>query len=535
VTPTRALARAGALLAALALHASTACAEPGPASPVTPSAGWHYSGGAGRFLEDNGGLSGFFAALAQAESGTYPAGRVAIVQIGDSHTAADFFTSRLRQRLQAHFGDGGRGFMLPGRPFRYYGQRDAEYGSKGTWKLISGRKLDQGLLEPLGLAGMRVRASSPSAEAYVGTCSHCKAGRRVSRFEVFYRPLPAGGRLEYRVDEEAWKSFTTQSGETRARPGTRARGGAGGPVAGEPAMRLGYHEIPVPDGPHRLTVRPAGDGPVELYGIVSERQASGVVVDALGINGARAAHLFGWDFNYVGEQLAHRDPKLVIVAYGTNEAADGDKTDVSSVRRMLHEVVRRIQRGVPGASVLLLGPPDMARGEPAGCGEPRRRRGARKRRRPRNYLPCQYRTPALLEEVVALQRQTARDQGVAFFDSLAAVGGKNSMDGLYRQSPALAGRDRVHYTARGYEVWADRLFDELMARYQTWKRAATGGAFQPPSAGGAVRGSPQVAVRPVARPVVPVPAERPVATPPPLMPPGTADPSDDVDPSGDDD
>src|SRR5207302_11012269 len=41
---------------------------------------------------------------------------VTILQIGDSHTAADFFTGELRKRLQARYGDGGVGYVTAGRP-----------------------------------------------------------------------------------------------------------------------------------------------------------------------------------------------------------------------------------------------------------------------------------------------------------------------------------------------------------------------------------------------------------------------------------
>ena len=41
---------------------------------------------------------------------------ITILQLGDSHTAADFFTGELRKRLQAVFGNGGAGYMTAGRP-----------------------------------------------------------------------------------------------------------------------------------------------------------------------------------------------------------------------------------------------------------------------------------------------------------------------------------------------------------------------------------------------------------------------------------
>ena len=41
---------------------------------------------------------------------------VAVLQIGDSHTAADFFTGEVRRELQAKYGDGGVGYLEVGRP-----------------------------------------------------------------------------------------------------------------------------------------------------------------------------------------------------------------------------------------------------------------------------------------------------------------------------------------------------------------------------------------------------------------------------------
>src|SRR5580704_15310984 len=39
-----------------------------------------------------------------------------ILQIGDSHTAADYFTGELRQKLQARYGNGGVGYLDAGKP-----------------------------------------------------------------------------------------------------------------------------------------------------------------------------------------------------------------------------------------------------------------------------------------------------------------------------------------------------------------------------------------------------------------------------------
>ncbi len=54
-------------------------------------------------------LTPFFTAL-HAKA---PTSQLRILQFGDSHTAADFFTGELRTRFQSTYGNGGLGFQFP--------------------------------------------------------------------------------------------------------------------------------------------------------------------------------------------------------------------------------------------------------------------------------------------------------------------------------------------------------------------------------------------------------------------------------------
>nr|MBA3538863.1 hypothetical protein [Deltaproteobacteria bacterium] len=76
----------------------------------------------------SGSLDHLMIALAMAERGDATA-RTLIAVFGDSHTAGDSMTSRLRTTFQARFGDAGRGLVAAGRPpARHYYQRDVRYG-----------------------------------------------------------------------------------------------------------------------------------------------------------------------------------------------------------------------------------------------------------------------------------------------------------------------------------------------------------------------------------------------------------------------
>src|SRR5262249_20669522 len=105
---------------------------------------------------------------------------------------------------------------------------------------------------------------------------------------------------------------------------------------------------------HQLEVRAVGDGDVRVYGLSLDRREHGVVLDALGINGARITTALSWNEQHWAEQLKHRAPALVILAYGTNESTDVDVPQ-HAYERQLVDALGRVARAVPMASCLLLG------------------------------------------------------------------------------------------------------------------------------------------------------------------------------------
>jgi len=414
-----------------------------------------------------GALNSFFQALSKAEK-KQKDGRVLITQFGDSHTAGDNVTNRMRKTLQARFGNAGRGFLLAGKPMRHYYQQGARYGTRGRWVCERGGR--RKAAEPFGYAGVRVRSHRKNARVWVGTCKNCRQHRNVGQFEVFFGRSSNNGRVAYRVDTGRWRYFDTRKPR-------------------KDKTVSGYKVIKVPEGSHTLTLRAAGNGPVDLFGVALERKKPGVIVDALGRVGLMAQHLFKMDWQVIGEQLARRDPRLVVLQYGTNETYDDD-LKIDKLEKMYVELIQRIKKAVPKASILILGPPDVGMRELGrSCDRSRRqakRRARRLRRKGRKAVRlaktrtlrpgapivegCQYRTPKVLPEIIAAQRRAARTTKVAFFDSFAAMGGADMMALFHQQEPALAYRDHVHFTQRGAQLWADVLLVQLMSSYDKWRR-----------------------------------------------------------------
>ncbi|RZJ96650.1 MAG: hypothetical protein EON88_06540, partial [Brevundimonas sp.] len=100
-------------------------------------------------------LAGVFAALAATEAGTRDR-PVHILQIGDSHTAGDRITGKLRVDLQQRFGRAGRGVMPPGLPYDGYAPYQVTVAQRGWVMENAPLQPPAGAPTPrTGLAGVR--------------------------------------------------------------------------------------------------------------------------------------------------------------------------------------------------------------------------------------------------------------------------------------------------------------------------------------------------------------------------------------------
>ncbi|MCW5808107.1 MAG: hypothetical protein KIT31_37495 [Deltaproteobacteria bacterium] len=420
-----------------------AAVEPGAAVEAPAAMETH-----GYLVVPQGALERLNQALVAAERGDANA-RVGMLFFGDSHTAGDSMTSRLRGTFQKRFGDAGRGLVAAGKPTaRHYYQRDVKYGATGQWKTSVGGYKDP---EPYGICGMRIYGEKQGSQLWVETCAECPNGHSVGQFEIFYQAAPANGVLRYRVDDGPWAHLPTKT-QTIEPP--------------HPAR----HVIPVADGHHKLTIEHGGGGPLDLYGVALERAKPGVIVDSLGVVGRRLGSLRSWDWSVIGEQLATRDPRLVVLQYGTNEADDPD-LDLEALARYYDDTILRIRAAAPTASILILGPPDMGVREGGkACDAPKKPpRGSTV---DAGVIPeCEWRTPAAVREIIAVEHAAAVRNKVAFFDTFAAMGGADRMDEWVKAEPRQAYKDHVHFTDVGYRRWADELSQALLAAYDRHRAA----------------------------------------------------------------
>ena len=403
--PSRIFIATVSLVAAVAL-----CPRPGAADTGELGVPTSISDPSGRALHN------FHASLRLVEAGSV---KLRVVVLGASHVAGDGFTSLLRRRLQARFGDAGAGFVVLARPWTKYNRRDLQVTYSPRWRSYwvgRDRQRGDGLY---GLAGASFVSGSPEAFGRVATTAKSGKVRHVSSFEIFYWARPLGGTIDVFIDEKRRDPIPT-------------RADVPGP---------GYRVYAVDDRPHRLELRPRGDGEVMLFGAALERDVPGVVLDSLGVNGARAGDQLKWDDALFAAHLSHRHPALVVLAYGTNES--GDKRDpISHYEARLEKVVARVRRAAPLASCLLVGPSDW----------PLREAGA-------------YHARPRQREIIDAQRRAAHRHGCGFWDWRAAMGDALSMLRWRAASPPLALTDNVHLTLAGYEKIGGLLWGALMEGY----------------------------------------------------------------------
>lgn len=374
-------------------------------------------------IEDPSGraLDAFFAALMKTETADQP---TRVCHYGDSPITNDGITSTVRRLLQQRFGDAGHGFILIDKPWGWYGHvgvtSEASRGWQSDPMFISKGE------HYYGLGGVIFAASAAGVTANFGTASDSDTGRSVAAFDVYYLARPGGGDFETEVDGQFNSRVTTASGQ----------------------IASGFHRVSVAEGPHRLTIRTVGNGPVQLFGVVLESGRGGVEYDSLGVNGAFIGLLAHYlDADHWAEQLRHRRPNLVIIGYGANES-QFERLPMDQYEQDTREAIRRIRAAVPEAAIMLVGPMDRGMRGPGGG----------------------IVTRPMIPKLVAYQRRIAAETGCAFFDTFSAMGGDGTVARWFDAKPRLMGGDFTHPTWQGSEIVGTLINDAIIRAYEEYKR-----------------------------------------------------------------
>ncbi|WP_140186624.1 SGNH/GDSL hydrolase family protein [Providencia stuartii] len=330
--------------------------------------------------------------------------QIHIVQIGDSHTAADFFSGELRTLFQQRYGDAGPGFVPA---ISVPGQRTATINRKSDkqqWELFSSRK-DERFDYPLGgLVALPMKPTSRvqlvPLQAAAGTYQLQALYQNSSGGQMFVSPASSSP-ISLPTTGNTWRFSTPVSTQL----------------------------------PAEVTV--SNDSNLKLGGWLLRSNHPGVTLSALGINGATINMLDKWQPQWV-ETLAEMSPDMVILAYGTNEAFN-DNLDLVAYQQNLREKIRQIRQRMPESVILLVGPNDSIKFSHAAS--------------------CEAKMPVHLMNVIKIQKAIAAQENTLFWDWQAFMGGPCSIRSWAAQD--LARPDHVHLSAEGYKKSAQALYRQL--------------------------------------------------------------------------
>lgn len=364
-------------------------------------------------------LAGFYRSLLRTER-KEPGAITRIAHFGDSIIVSDYVSATLRRKLQKQFGDAGHGFMLVANPWPAYFHNDVYRFASSGWLVsrIVGPLAPDGIY---GLGGVSFRAP-PGARARFGTAKRGSFGRSVSHFELVYYQQPGGGQFDLNLDGKLHSTINTDN----------------------PEKRVATAVVSTTDGEHLLEVV-TRKGFSRMFGVVMEREAPGVVLDAIGIQGARARFLDKQDDAHWAQQLEWRRPNLMIYQFGANESGDGFAYPMDEYYRTLVAVLRQGRKAVPDCGCLVLAAMDRAK-----------KRGT------------ELRSMAVIPALVAEQRKAAAEVGCAFWNTFEAMGGPGAMPTWVRRG--LGQADLTHPTGSGCEVLGKWIYQALMQGYAEYRK-----------------------------------------------------------------
>lgn len=330
---------------------------------------------------------------------------VHIVQFGDSHTAADFFSGQLRSRLQQRFGNGGIGFISP---LSLPGQRYGNIALRSTsrdWTLQTSRRDDRPDF-PLG-----------------GSVAQPKGNNRTVALEPF-SAMSGKSRVRLLYNSERQNTLIGANDQERrvmALPASKGKWAFSYPVN----LTL----------PASLSLASSAAG-TRIGGWYVDGPEQGVILSTLGSNGASLSLMDHWQDGWQN-QLKAIQPDMVILAYGTNEAFN-DTLNLNDYRTQLLQHIRQIRQQLPDAVIMLVGPGDSMKDRSGdSCGQ-----------------------ATMLDSVVRIQKEVASTEHTLYWDWRRHMGGQCSIKTWLARGDARP--DLVHLTRPGYENSANQLYLDLM-------------------------------------------------------------------------
>jgi hypothetical protein len=378
---------------------------------------------------------------------------LAILQIGDSHTSADYFSGEVRRLLQARYGQGGSGYLMAGRPHNG-GVRSSsvKITASSGWAYKSLQSSD-------AVPGNFWLSGYDSVATKRGEVMSFVSERPIAFEAVEIEALrqPDGGAIEVLLDGHVAKEYDLGSERIE-------------PVVIRISAQHANAQL------REVQIKTTEDRKVSISSLSIYNNSVGLTYNSVGYVGATVGILNKMENKLFASDLRRINPQIVVLSFGTNEAADRD-LDLVKYRKSYEDVVEKIRSVLPKAVIAVILPPDFNQLS-AGCpkekareatctapgseGVSRRVAGATPMPVPASELQCAWQTPAKLALVRDVQQDIAKRYGLVYWNWASVMPSECGAHRWHNLTPALMSRDHIHFTVEGYRRSADQFVDILI-------------------------------------------------------------------------
>ncbi len=345
---------------------------------------------------DSLGFQKFARALDESHSRV-----VRVLHYGDSQIEGDRLSADIRGMLQNRFGGMGPGLqgMDPFVPMA-----SVDHRASGNWRRYAcfGRPSDREPRSLYGVRGIAHRYEGNSASMEFRNRNYgYERVRQGQKLTLYLGPYEGPAEIKvFYEDSLAHIRYYAQ---------------------GDP----GLMEFKAPRPMSRVRVEFKGESPL-CYGAAWDG-LNGVAVDNVSMRGADGLGFKRIDASHYSASLVQANPGLVILQYGGNAVPYfKSAAEVERYGRAFARQIAVIQKALPDADVLVIGPSDMA-----------------------HKVGTEWESYPYVDEVRDALRTAAHVQGAAFFDVYGFMGGAGSMTDWVARNPPLAGSDHIHFTPNG--------------------------------------------------------------------------------------
>lgn len=361
----------------------------------------------------NGNMSVFYQKLVELKRND--SGVVNVIHIGDSHIQPDFISSVIRNNLQAFFGNAGRGLVFPYQVARSNAPVDISSSSNISWQY--NRLAHPEIPIECGIAGHVIKSNRALAKINFSLKDNLHGPQYFTRVKLF-------------VEKAVSTSWMFESDSNNM-----------------PAMITGHNPDSIPyemvslDNPvNRFTLTSHSAGEYQsLYGLSLENDAPGVRVHTIGVNGAKYEQYNNQPLFW--QQLPALRADLVIISLGTNEAQGGSFNEDVFLAGV-EIFIQKIKEIFPGTTILITTPQDSYKGKRSNA-----------EMRSLNYSLSGY----------------CQQNNIALWDLYKVTNGYGSAKNWLRKG--LLNKDRVHFTAAGYQLQGKLLYNALARGYNDYIKA----------------------------------------------------------------